>query len=371
MNFDYHPRTRLVAGAGCLKQLGQLAQDYGARRVLLVTDEGIIKAGHASRAADFLQQAGLHVTIFDRVHENPTTRDVDDCLQVAREADVNFIVGLGGGSSMDTAKGCNFLLSNGGVMRDYMGIGKAHSPMLPIIAIPTTTGTGSECQSFALIADAETHMKMACGDPKAAAKVALLDPELVFTQPRGVAAATGMDALSHAVETAVTKKRNSVSKIFSREAFHLIEKNLGQLISAPDNLEACAAMQLGAAWAGTAIENSMLGAAHAAANPLTAHFGTIHGHAVGAMLPHVVRFNAQNEDARREYETLFGDAEKLFSRLQELLEIGGLPRNLRECNVQRDAIPQMAQEAAQQWTATFNPREIGAADFEKLYEKAF
>ncbi len=371
MNFDYHPRTRVIAGAGCLQQLGELARENGARRVLLVTDAGIVKAGHASRAADFLGSAGLQVAVFDGVHENPTTRDVDACLQIARAAEVDFIIGLGGGSSMDTAKGCNFLLTNGGQMRDYQGIGKAHSPLLPLIAIPTTTGTGSECQSFALIADENTHLKMACGDAKAAARVAILDPELALTQPRAVAAATGMDALSHAVETAVTKKRTVLSQLFSREAFRLIENNFALALQEPENVKALGAMQLGAAWAGTAIENSMLGAAHAAANPLTAHFGTVHGHAVGVMLPHVVRFNAQDEEAWREYETLFGDAEKLATRLEELLEIGKLPRNLRECGVRREAIAQLAEEAAKQWTATFNPREIGTAEFEELYEKAF
>jgi alcohol dehydrogenase len=371
MHFDYQPRTRLVVGAGCLSQLGTLARENGARRVLLVTDAGIVQAGHAARAMEFLQEAGLQVATFDSVHENPTTRDVNECLQVARAAGIDFFVGLGGGSSMDTAKGCNFLLTNGGQMGDYWGIGKANLPMLPLIAIPTTTGTGSECQSFALIADEKSHLKMACGDAKAAARIALLDPELALTQPRGVAAATGMDALSHAVETAVTTKRNALSNLFSREAFHLIEANFQRLTQAPDDIEACAAMQLGAAWAGTAIENSMLGAAHAAANPLTAHFDVIHGHAVGVMLPHVVRFNAQDEAARSEYENLFGDAEKLAARLEELLEAGSLPRNLRECNVKRETIPQMAKEAAAQWTATFNPRGIGAMEFEELYEKAY
>lgn len=371
MHFDYQPRTRLVVGAGCLSQLGTLARENGARRVLLVTDAGIVQAGHAERAMQFLQEAGLQVALFDSGHENPTTRDVNECLQVARAAEIDFFVGLGGGSSMDTAKGCNFLLTNGGEMRDYWGIGKANLPMLPLIAIPTTTGTGSECQSFALIADEKSHLKMACGDPKAAARIALLDPELALTQPRSVAAATGMDALSHAVETAVTTKRNALSNLFSREAFRLIEANFQRLAQAPDNIEACAAMQLGAAWAGTAIENSMLGAAHAAANPLTAHFDVIHGHAVGVMLPHVVRFNAQEKVAQWEYENLLGDAGKLAARLEELLEAGGLPRNLRECNVKRETIPQMAKEAAAQWTATFNPREVGAKEFEELYEKAY
>ena len=189
---------------------------------------------------------------------------MDECLEVARAVRPDLIVGLGGGSSMDTAKGCNFILTNGGRMQDYWGVGKATKPMLPLIAVPTTAGTGSECQSFALIADEETHQKMACGDPKAAPRVAILDPLLTVTQPRRVAACTGIDAIAHAMETAVTKKRNELSWLYSREAFRLTAGNLDRVLQQPANLEARAAMQLGAAFAGTAIENSMLGAAHGA-----------------------------------------------------------------------------------------------------------
>ncbi len=369
--FDFQPRTRIVFGAGSLNQLGALAKENGARRVLLVTDRGIVAAGHAPRAAAILESAGLRVALFDSVRENPTTRDVDECLQAARAAEIDFFIGLGGGSSMDTAKGANFLLTNGGEMRDYQGIGKAHSPLLPLIAVPTTSGTGSECQSFALIADETSHLKMACGDPKAAARVALLDPELTLTQPPSVTAATGVDALAHALETAVTKKRTPVSRLFSRAAFDLLSPNLERVLEAPNDIEARGAMQLGAAWAGTAIENSMLGAAHAGANPLTAHFGTIHGHAVGLMLPHIIRFNAADDAARRAYEELCGDAEKLAVHIDEILALCRAPRTLRECGVNREILPQLAREAAAQWTATFNPRVAGVSEFEKLYEEAF
>src|SRR6185295_4503976 len=155
--------------------------------------------------------------------ENPTSRCVDDCLSVAKSAGIDTIIGLGGGSSMDTAKGCNFLFTNGGRMQDYWGVGKAARPMLPFIAIPTTAGTGSECQSAALIVDEETHQKMACLDPKAAARIALLDPALTLTKPRRVTALTGLDALVHALETSVTTRRNSISSLFAREAFRLVQ----------------------------------------------------------------------------------------------------------------------------------------------------
>ena len=177
-----------------------------------------VSAGHVDHLRQALLLAGVETVLFDKVRGNPTTADVDDCLRAAREAGIKpGIVGLGGGSSMDTAKGCNFLLTNGGRMSDYWGVGRATRPMLPLIAIPTTAGTGSECQSFALIADAKTRQKMACGDPKAAARIAILDPLLTLSQPPRVAACTGIDALAHALETAVTKQRNALSLAYSRE----------------------------------------------------------------------------------------------------------------------------------------------------------
>ena len=382
--FDYHPRTQLVFGPGCVGRVGELARSLGAKRVLLVTDAGLVIAGHAARVEHALQAAGLGAVTYDRVRENPTTRDVDQCLVVAREAAVDFLVGLGGGSSMDTAKGCNFILTNGGQMKDYWGVGKATKPMLPFIAIPTTAGTGSECQSAALIADEHTHQKMACLDPKAAARIALLDPQLTVSQPPRVTACTGIDAIAHAVETAVTKKRNPLSLMFSHEAFKLCVASFARVMSHPLDEEARGRMLLGAAFAGLAIENSMLGAAHAAANPLTAHFNVVHGQAVGLMLPHVVRFNAHEPAARRAYAELasapeiacLSDGESqaveaLVARLEKLLNVAIMPRSLAECGVKREWIPTLAEEAAKQWTAGFNPRRVAAEDFAKLYEAAF
>src|SRR5688572_5023990 len=165
--FDHQPRTRLVFGVNSLERVGELARELPASRVLLVTDPGIVAAGHLERALRFMERAGLKVTVFDQSEENPTTRCVDACLKIAKQVGIDAFVALGGGSSLDTAKGCNFVLTNGGRMQDYWGVGKATKPMLPLIAIPITAGTGSECQSFALIADADSHEKMACGDPKA------------------------------------------------------------------------------------------------------------------------------------------------------------------------------------------------------------
>src|SRR5262249_31797689 len=209
-------------GAGSMAGLGELVREYGGRRVLLVTDPGLEEAGHPQRALASLRGAGLTAFVFDAVEVNPTTHHVEAGLKVARAHAIDFLVAVGGGSSMDCAKGINFLLTNGGRMGDYKGFGKATKPMLPSIAVPTTAGTGSEAQSYALIADERTHMKMACGDRKAAFRAAILDPEVTVSQPLKVTAVTGVDALSHALESYVTTRRNSLSQTFARQAWRMM-----------------------------------------------------------------------------------------------------------------------------------------------------
>src|SRR5205809_1809402 len=382
--FDYKPRTRLVFGVGSVDQVGELARELGAKKVLLVTDPGIVAAGHAEHVRRYLEQAGLQITLFDQALENPTTKCVDDCLAAAKTVHPDTIIGLGGGSAMDTAKGCNFLLTNGGRMQDYRGVGKASKPMLPLIAIPTTAGTGSECQSAALIVDEHTHQKMACLDPKAAARVALLDPALTVSQPPLVTAHTGIDAIAHAVETAVTRKRNDLSLMFSHESFKLTVPSFPRVLRNPKDIQARGRMLLGAALAGNAIETSMLGAAHAAGNPLTARYGVVHGEAVGILLPHVVRFNAKDLAAKRAYAELASAPEiacvsdgldsavqALIARLESLLNAAQIARSLADLGVKRSKTKVMAEEAAKQWTASFNPRSITPKDFERLYQAAF
>jgi alcohol dehydrogenase len=382
--FDFHFRTRLVFGLHSIDRLGELAREIGSARALVVTDPGIVAAGHVERALVSLKDAGIAPFMYDAVRENPTTRDVDRCVEAARETRADLLIGLGGGSSMDTAKGCNFILTNGGRMQDYRGTGLATRPMLPMIAVPTTAGTGSECQSYALIADEETHQKMACGDPKAAPRVALLDPALTVSQPRSVTAYTGIDAIAHALETAVTRHRNDVSSLFSKEAFRRTANHIRRALDDPVDLDARAQMQIGAAYAGLAIESSMLGAAHSAANPLTAHYGIIHGQAVGTMLPHIVRFNAADPVSASIYKDFAVGAGiasenstpheavgRLADALDTLLHHAGFPASLADTGVNRDMIPVLANEAARQWTAQFNPRLVSAADFEELYRAAF
>ena len=377
-SFDFQPRTRVVFGAGAIERLGELARELNFRRTLLVADHGLVASGHVDEAVGPLEKAGIEVIRFHEFEVNPDSRMVESGTAFVAPLKIDSIICLGGGSSMDCAKGINFLLTNGGQMSDYRGYGKATQPMLPMIAIPTTAGTGSEGQSYALISDAESHEKMACGDPKAAFRVALLDPVLTLSQPRSITATSGFDAIAHAVETYVTTKRNPLSELFSREAWQLLEPNYERVLSQPDNLEARGAMQLGAYYAGVAIENSMLGATHACANPLTAHYGTAHGAAIAMLLPAVVRWNervAGDHYAKLlSWSSIGGKqneltaTEALARRLEELAAAGGLRSNLRATGLQETDLPELAAEAAGQWTGTFNPRPFDKQGAIEVYQ---
>jgi alcohol dehydrogenase len=259
-------------------------------------------------------------------------------------------------------------------MHDYHGYGKATKPLLPLIAIPTTAGTGSETQSYTLISRDGSHEKMACGDPSALPRIAILDPELTATLPRTTATLSGLDALTHALESSVCTKRNAVSSLYAEAAFRHLSSAIARVVTGLPTDADRSDMLLGAAFAGLAIENSMLGAAHASANPLTARHGVVHGHAVAHMLPAVMRFNSSDPAAAA-----------IYARLESLLRATGtttLPLiDWFTDIVARSALPPLdatkidfallADDATRQWTGKFNPRALQAEDFVALYQRAF
>jgi alcohol dehydrogenase len=405
--------SRVLFGVGRLAELGSLAAELGGRRALVVSDPGVRAAGHVDAALRSLRGASIESAVFDDVAENPTTEHVAAATAAGREHGADLLIGLGGGSALDCAKGANFLLTNGGRMEDYWGFNRAPGPMLPSIGVPCTAGTGSEAQSYALIAQAGTHRKMACGDEKARFSAVLLDPLLPQTAPRAVTAVAGYDALSHAVESLVSRAANPLSRLYSREAWRLLERSYeivagaeasgaargesrgprgGASIAArgaDDALddaagaEAWSDMLLGSYLGGAAIEASMLGAAHACANPLTARFAVTHGVAVGLMLPAVVRANAAVAGAL--YAELLAErtagrdgaaagevgassaGEALARRLEALREAGGLPARLASVGVGAEALPALAADAREQWTLQHNPRQLGESDLVALY----
>ena len=379
--FDFQLRTRVVFGEGALARLGDLARELSFTRTLIVADRGIVAAGHVDRAAASLHAAGIAPAFFHDFDANPDSRMVEAGRAQAAASAIDSIVAIGGGSSLDCAKGINFILTNGGTIGDYRGFGKASRPMLPSIGVPTTAGTGSEAQAYALISDAETHAKLACGDPKAAFRITILDPTLTLSQPRTVTAVAGFDAISHAVESYVTTRRTAISDLFAHEAWRLLEGHFERVLADSGDLVARGAMLVGAHAAGIAIDQSMLGATHACANPLTAHHGTTHGIAIAVMLPHVVRWNADHVGDR--YAILLraagqyaptvdrAPAGHLAERLEALRQAGGLPAALRDLGVPREGLATLAADAATQWTGTCNPRPFDAAAALDLYERAY
>jgi alcohol dehydrogenase len=362
--------TRVVYAPRGLERLGEMTRDLGIGRALLVTDPGIRGAGHVERAVKTLETAGVRVCLFDGVRSNPGEAIVADGAARGKKGQVDGIVALGGGSTLDCAKGINFIMTGGGRMEDYRGYGKAVEPMLPSIGIPTTAGTGSESQSYALISQDGTHAKMACGDRKARFRAVILDPALMKTLDGAGAAVAGIDAVTHAVESYVTRTRNPVSTLFAAEAWRLLDDAF------PDMVRECAdehtrgRMLIGSFLAGAAIEHSMLGAAHACANPITARFDVVHGTAVGLMLPAVVRFNAL--EVGDLYESLHpGGAEGLAAHVERLRATGDLPERIRDVGVSHEILPELAADASQQWTAGHNPRAVTDKELLDLYEAAF
>lgn len=402
----------VVFGRHSVTRIGELASELllraaaegrgGApdepKRALLVTDPGVARAGHVDRVASVLVEAGFTPTIYAEVAENPTTADAERCRDAAAAcggpegATLDLVVAVGGGSVMDVAKAANLLLTNHGRVEDYWGFGKVRRPLRPALAVPTTAGTGSEAQSYAVIAQQQGHRKMAIGDFALRFSTVVLDPALLTSAPRSVRALAAIDALSHAVESYVSTARNPLSEMFAGQAWCLLDGALAASLEDGDSVVATAsqgrdplaATLLGAHFAGHAIEASMLGAAHAAANPLTAQFGVAHGAAVGLMLPAVVRFNAAepphvdgngraglSSDAR--YGELLaavgrvGAGRELASRIAELRAVAGLPGSLGALGVPLSACQELAAAAAEQWTGRFNPRPVDREAFLELY----
>lgn len=385
---------RVLYGAGVIDLVGEVVRELGGRRVLVVADPGVAAAGHVHRASVSLREADLDLAVFYGVGENPGERHVAAAAAAARVHEADFLVGLGGGSAMDCAKGANFVFTNGGRMEDYWGFGKASKPMLPSVGVPCTAGTGSESQSFAVISREDDHRKMACGDPKARFAATLLDPELVRTAPPEVMAATGLDALSHALESFVCTAANPYSRMFASEGFARLLRGFDAVVEAQpgsgtssglrqtavDPTELWGEMLLGAHFAGAAIEASMLGAAHGLANPLSARYEITHGVAVAVMLDHVVRFNGAAEGAA--YGGLarlaFGGgsengvaSERLAELWAGLRNSAGVSARLRDLGVPEADLDLLSSQAAEQWTAQFNPRSASPSDMLALYRAAF
>ena len=361
------PSPELVAHPGAIATLAE-RPELRAQSILLVSDRGLEAAGHVDRVQNYLEVLAGEVTRFTEVRPNPTSVDVALCLEAL--ASHTIIVALGGGSVMDVAKLAALMRSAGGSLADHAGVHETRRDHARLILIPTTAGTGSEAQAAAIVSDETTHRKLACLAPGLAADLVILDARLTLTCPHAVTAASGMDALTHALEVAVTTARNARSDALATRAFVTLAAALPRVLEAPDDLEARQTTLMAAHEAGKGIAMSMLGAAHAAGNALTARYGTPHGQAVASMLPAVIRHNALLREVEARYAALASAAgleassESLAIWVEELLTLAFTT----PCSIAQEDISSLASEAAEQWTGRFNPRPLVKEDFEALFE---
>ena len=289
-NGFYIPCVSLF-GPGCAKEIGIKAQNLGAKKALIVTDVGLFKFGVADEIANYLKEAGVDSYIFPGAEPNPTDINVYHGVTAYNENACDFIVSLGGGSSHDCAKGIGLVTAGGGHIRDYEGIDKSTVPMTPLIAINTTAGTASEMTRFCIITNTDTHVKMAIVDWRCTPLIAIDDPKLMLAKPAGLTAATGMDALTHAVEAYVSTAANPITDACAEKAITMISEWLSPAVANGDNLEARDAMSYAQYLAGMAFNNASLGYVHAMAHQLGGFYNLPHGVCNAILLPHVCEFN--------------------------------------------------------------------------------
>ena len=289
-SYSFAIPTRVEFGEGSIRKVGEEAKALGASRVMLVADKGVIAAGLTAEAEDCLRREGLPFTVFDNIVPNPRDVHCEEGYRAAKEYGADLLVAVGGGSSIDTAKAIGTLLTNGKTVLDWCGAQLLERPITPLIAIPTTAGTGSEVTPFAVITDTKTHSKLNIFDPKAAASVALVDPSTLLKLPAHIMASTGIDALTHAVEAYTCNLANPHTDAYAIYAVGLIVKNLRKAVSKAD-IESCTGMMLGSTIAGIAFGYSDVAAVHCMAEALGGLYDTPHGVANALFLPVVTEFN--------------------------------------------------------------------------------
>lgn len=379
--FTFEAPARLTFGAGAVGKFPDLIAGFG-RRALVVSDPGIAKAGILDRVLGFLRDAHVSSDAFTSVEPNPSVETVEAAHALYRKSDAEFVVAVGGGSSMDVAKVVAVLAAHGGGVRDYEGIGKVPGPVVPSVAIPTTAGTGSEVTVFAVITDRQRRFKMTIGSPFLVPQVAICDPELTISMPKPLTAATGMDALTHGIECFINTTPNPIAKALAMESIRLIGGALRTAYQRGSDLPARSTMLLGSTMAAMAFTRTRLGNVHAMSHPLGAFFDVPHGVANAILLPYVMAWNLRSclgtypPIAVAMGEEVDGmpperASERAVEAVQRLSRDVGIPEHLREVGVTRDAIPALATDAMKSGNVLVNPRPTTYDDIVELFEKAY
>jgi len=374
------PAVNLM-GEGCLETAVQSLGGYGYRRALIVTDSWLEKAGVAARVAGLLEQAGIGAEIFAGAQANPTIGNVEAGLARLRAADCDCVVSLGGGSPHDCAKGIALVAANGGSIADYEGVDRSAKPQLPLIAINTTAGTASEMTRFCIITDEARHIKMAIVDRHVTPLLSVNDPLLMLAKPPALTAATGMDALTHAVEAYVSTAATPITDACALKAVTMIAANLRQAVADGQNVAAREAMAYAQFLAGMAFNNASLGYVHAMAHQLGGFYNLPHGVCNAVLLPHVEAFNASVASERlADVAAAMGvaesgadsaaNAQRCLEAIRRLAADVGIPRGLLDLGVKEADIPTLAANALKDACGLTNPRRADQADIEGIFRAA-
>lgn len=371
-----------IMGNGCLDEAMAAIRNYGFRKALIVTDAGLAKAGVATLIAEKLALQDVQSVIFDGAKPNPSIANVEAGLKVLKEHACDFVVSLGGGSPHDCAKGIALCATNGGHIRDYEGVDRSAKPQLPLVSINTTAGTASEMTRFCIITDEERHLKMAIVDRNVTPLLSVNDPELMVAMPKGLTAATGMDALTHAIEAYVSTAATPITDACAIKAMELISHNLRQSVRDGKDLVARENMAYAQFLAGMAFNNASLGFVHAMAHQLGGYYDLPHGVCNAVLLPHVQTFNA-NVCAQRLTDVAHAlgadvrglspeeGAQAAIAAIRTLAKDVEIPAGLRDLGAKLDDIPVLATNALKDACGFTNPRKADQAQIEEIFRNAF
>ncbi|APR04035.1 L-threonine dehydrogenase [Thauera chlorobenzoica] len=370
-----------LMGAGCLAEAVSAIRGYGFRHALIVTDAGLARAGVAAKVAGLLAAHDIQATVFDGAQPNPTVANVDAGLALLRAKGCDCVISLGGGSPHDCAKGIALVAANGGRIGDYEGVDKSARPQLALIAINTTAGTASEMTRFCIITDEARHIKMAIVDRNVTPILSVNDPSLMLAKPAALTAATGMDALTHAVEAYVSTAATPITDACALKAVALIAANLRRAVADGQDLEAREQMAYAQFLAGMAFNNASLGYVHAMAHQLGGFYDLPHGVCNAVLLPHVEAFNAPVAAARlAEVARAMGaelggldeaaGAERCLAEIRRLAADVGIPAGLTQLGVKAGDIPTLAANALKDACGLTNPRPASQAEIEAIFRGA-
>lgn len=378
-DFNFRIPQNIVFGLGSLKKLPEILKEANSEHVFLVSDHGLEGLGVVKKIQDIIEESGKRCTTYLEVIPNPTIDIVNEATALYKECGATSLVALGGGSPMDVAKAVGVLAKFGGKITDYEGLYKVPGEIIPMIAIPTTAGTGSEVTASSVITDEERNYKLSVISYEIIPKYAVLDPELIMTAPASIAASCGIDALIHAMEAYVSTMGSPFTDAMAEKAMELIGGNIRKFVANRKDAEAACAMMAGCNFAGIAFAWAKLGNVHAMSHPVSAYFHVPHGVANAVILPTVVEYNALADDGRYEvmYRYITGEdtadgfhPQMLTEAVKELNEELGIPASLSEVGVTADKIPQMAEDAMKSANVLANPRQTTLKDMIQLYEKA-